>query len=45
MFFLKGEDICFLENGKYVDEIRMLYEDLLCLGVSTNNVENVIRNV
>ena len=21
----------------------MLYEDLLCLGVSTNNVENVIR--
>ena len=41
--FSKGEDICFFENGKYVDEIRMLYEDLLCLGVSTNNVENVVR--
>ena len=31
--------------GKYVDDIRMLCEDLLCMGVSTRNVEDVIRNI
>jgi len=42
-FVLKSEDICLFENGKYVDTVRMLYKDLLFLGVRTNNVEEVIR--
>ena len=41
--FLSGDDVCLFKDGKYVDDIRMLYEDLLCMGVSTRNVEDVIR--
>ena len=43
--FLNGDEIRLFENGKYVDEVRMLYEDLLCMGVSTRNIEGVIRKV
>eukprot|EP00112_Aurelia_sp_Birch-Aquarium-sp1_P013961 Seg299.3 transcript_id=Seg299.3/GoldUCD/mRNA.D3Y31 product="hypothetical protein" protein_id=Seg299.3/GoldUCD/D3Y31 len=43
--FLSGDDVCLYKDGKYVDDIRMLYEDLLCMGVSTRNVEDVIRKV
>ena len=43
--FLKGEDVLLFKDGKYVDEIRMVYEDLLCMGVSTRNIEGVIRSV
>ena len=25
--FMKGEDVCLFKNGKYVNEIRMVYED------------------
>ena len=43
--FLKGEDVLLFKDGKYIDEIRMVYEDLLCMGVSTRNIEGVIRSV
>ena len=43
--FMEGEDVWLFKNGKYVNEIRMVYEDLLCMGVSSRNVENVIRKV
>ena len=38
----KTKDIRTFKDRKYVDEVRMLYEDL---GVSTNNVEKVIHKV
>ena len=43
--FINGEEIRTFKDGKYIDKVRMLYEDLLCTGVSTNNVEKVIRKV
>ena len=30
---------------KYVDAIRMVYDGLLCMEVSTRNIEGVIRSV
>lgn len=30
------------QNGKYTDEIRSVYEDLLCWGVGVDNVVNVV---
>jgi hypothetical protein len=34
------------QNGKYTDEIRAVYEDLLCCGVgTTENVQHVVRTV
>ena len=32
-------------NGRYTDEIRAVYEDLLCWGVGTKNIQNVVRTV
>ncbi len=43
--FMRGDDICLFKDGKYCIEIRMVYEDLLCMVVSTLNVEGVIRKV
>ena len=34
-----------VSNGQYNDNIRMVYEDLLCMGLSSCNVEKVIRVV
>ena len=33
----------FFHNGKYDDNICTVYQDLLCMGVSTRNVKNVIE--
>ena len=38
-----NREICCFEKGKYKDVIRMVYDDLLMLGVSTRKVERVIR--
>ena len=35
----------FYENGKYNDDIRMVYEDLLSMGLSSQNVEKCVRLV
>ena len=43
--FLKEKEIKVYENGHYNDNIRAVYEDLLVLGISTRNVEEVIRIV
>ena len=40
-----SREICCFEKGKYNDVIRMVYEDILMMGVSTRNVEKVIRLV
>ena len=29
------------QNGKYTDDVRAVYKDLLCWGVGTENVEKV----
>ena len=33
------------KNGKYTDDIRMLYQDLLCMGASANMVLSVTKKV
>ena len=40
-----NREICCFGKGKYKDVIRMVYEDILMMGVSTRNVERVIRLV
>lgn len=35
----------FFHNGKYDDSITAVYQDLLCMGLSTRNVEKVINIV
>ena len=42
--FLQRE-IVTKENGRYKDEIRAVYQDLVCMGVGVNNVEKVVRAV
>ena len=39
------QKISFFEKNKYSDIIRMVYEDILCMGLSTRNVEKVIKLV
>ena len=39
------KNLDFYENGKYNDDIRMVYEDLLSMGLSSRNVENCVRLV
>ena len=34
--------ICCFEKGRYKDVMKMVYEDLLMMGVSTKNIEKVI---
>ena len=43
--FINGKDMRTLKDGKYIDEVTMLYEDLLCMAVNTNNVERVFHKV
>ena len=33
------------ENGRYKNEVKMIYQDLFCLGVSANKGFEVIKNV
>ena len=33
------------ENGRYVDDVRAVYQDLVCMGVGVNDVEKVIQSV
>ena len=35
----------FYKNGKYNDDVRMVYEDLLSTGLSTRSVERCVRLV
>ena len=39
------KDLNFYENGQYNDDIRMVYEDLLLMGLSSRNVEKCVRLV
>ena len=41
--FLQKESCCFVK-GKYKDVIRMVYDDLLMLVLSTRDVQKVIRS-
>ena len=40
-----SQKLSFFENSKYTDTIRTVYEDILCKGLSTRNVEKVIKIV
>ena len=39
------QKVNFFHNGIYDDNIRMVYQDLLCMGLSTRNVEKVVKIV
>ena len=39
------QKISFFEKSKYSDIIRIVFEDILCMGLSTRNVEKVIKLV
>ena len=39
------QKISFFEKNKYSDIIRMVYEDILCMDLSTRNVEKIIKLV
>jgi hypothetical protein len=43
--FLKTPMVKAFQNGKYTDEVRAVYEDLLCWGVGVENVQKVVRTV
>ena len=43
--FLKEKQIQVFHNGVYSNKIRAVYEDLLCLGLSTRKIESAIRIV
>ena len=34
-----------MENGRYTDDVRVVYQDLVCMGVGVNNVEKVVQSV
>ena len=33
----------FFHNGRYDDKIRAVYQDLMCMGLSSRNVEKVLK--
>ena len=39
------QKLSFLKKNKYSDIIRMVHEDILCMGLSTKNVEKVNKFV
>ena len=43
--FLELPSVKTFQDGKYTDEVRTVYEDLLCWGVGVENVEKVVRTV
>ena len=40
-----SKEIKNIQNGKYINEVREIYEDSMCLGVGGRNVEKVVREV
>jgi len=34
-----------IENGRYTDDVRACYQDLVLMGVGVNNVEKIIKSV
>ena len=42
---LERECVLLFTDVKYLDAIRMVYDGLLCMDVSTRNIEGVIRSV
>ena len=42
---LSSQKLSFFQNKKYTNKIRSVYEDPLCFGVSSRNVEKVVRIV
>ena len=42
---LSSPKLSFFQNKKYTNKIRSVYEDLLCFGESSRNVEKVVRIV
>ena len=43
--FLESPSVKTFQDGKYTDEVRTVYEDLLCWGVGVENVEKIVRTV
>ena len=43
--FTNSSSIQLFHNGKYNNNIRAVYEDLLCMGCSTRNIEQIITIV
>ena len=43
--FLQCSEVKTFQNGRYTDEIRAAYKDLLCWGVGTENFKVVVRTV
>ena len=39
----KRRKLSFFENGQYTHNIRMVYEDLLCMGLSTRKIDKSVR--
>lgn len=39
------KEILTKENGRYTDDVRAVYQDLVCMGVGINNVEKIVRTV
>ena len=42
---INSQEVQMFKNGKYTDEVRMLYQDLLRLGLSANRVSEVLKAV
>ena len=42
---LSSKKVSYFQNNKYSNKIRSVYEDLLCFGVSSRNVEKAVRIV
>ena len=40
-----SQKLSYFENRKYIDTTRMVYEDMLRMGLSTRNVEKLIKIV
>ena len=43
--FLKSDDIISFEGGKYTDDIRACYYELMSMNVGLRNIESIIRSV
>lgn len=43
--FLKSREVVTFKEGRYTDDVRALYQDLMMQNVCANNVESVIRSV
>ena len=43
--FINKEVQGLYEQGSYSDEVREVYQDLMCLGVGANSAENIVRKI